>query len=84
MQIFGPGVEDGVKSQKPTHFNVDARDAGPGDLYVGIVNDKGVPIPYELSDNGDGTYTVDYSAPTPGNYKVCKSKQENQKNLPTF
>ncbi|CAL8082481.1 unnamed protein product [Orchesella dallaii] len=69
--VFGPGIEDGVKSQKSTHFNIDARDAGPGDLYVGILNDKGVPIPYELSDNGDGTYSVDYSAPTPGTYKVA-------------
>lgn len=47
-----------------------ARDAGPGDLYVGILDDNGVPINYELSDNGDGTYTVDYSPPKPGNYKV--------------
>lgn len=30
VQVFGPGVEKGVKSNTPTHFNVDARDAGPG------------------------------------------------------
>lgn len=25
VHCFGPGVEDGVKSNAPTHFNVDAR-----------------------------------------------------------
>jgi filamin len=34
VQVFGPGVEKGVKSNTPTHFNVDARDAGPGQLMI--------------------------------------------------
>lgn len=70
VQVFGPGVEKGIKSQKSTHFNIDARDAGAGDLAVAITDEKGQAIPYELSDNGDGTFSVDYSPPTPGNYKV--------------
>jgi filamin len=70
VQVFGPGVEKGVKSRKTTHFNVDAREAGPGDLQVAISDEKGHPVTYELSDNGDGTFSVDYSPPTPGNYKV--------------
>jgi hypothetical protein len=28
--VFGPGVEKGVKSNAPTHFNIDCRQAGPG------------------------------------------------------
>lgn len=70
VQVFGPGVEKGVKSRKPTHFNIDAREAGPGELKVAIVDEKGHPVTYEVSDNGDGSYSVDYSPPTPGNYKV--------------
>ena len=72
VQVFGPGVEKDIKSQKPTHFNVDAREAGPGDLQVAITDEKGTPIPYELSDNGDSTYSVDLTYPVPGNYKVMK------------
>ena len=30
VEVFGPGVEKGVKSNTPTHFNIDARQAGPG------------------------------------------------------
>ena len=30
VQVFGPGVEPGVKAHAPTYFNVDARQAGPG------------------------------------------------------
>lgn len=30
VKVFGPGVERGVKSNSPTHFNIDCREAGPG------------------------------------------------------
>lgn len=30
LRIFGPGVEGPVKSQEPTHFTIDAKQAGPG------------------------------------------------------
>lgn len=90
VQVFGPGVEKGVKSNTPTHFNVDARDAGPGndiwkqlvdlnklnfyrivgDLNVAITNDKGQPVPVEVEDNGDGTYSVAYTPSIPGPLKV--------------
>lgn len=58
VQVFGPGVEKGVSSTKSTHFNVDAREAGPGDLQVTIADELGHQVPYELSDNGDGSYSV--------------------------
>lgn len=32
--VFGPGVEKGVKSNAPTHFNIDCRQAGPGTLLI--------------------------------------------------
>lgn len=38
VQVFGPGVEKGVKSNTPTHFNVDARDAGPGESIIVMVS----------------------------------------------
>lgn len=70
VQVFGPGVEKGVKSNTPTHFNVDARDAGPGDLNVSITNEKNQPIPVQVDDNGDGTYSVGYTPSAPGPLKV--------------
>ncbi|XP_039299021.1 filamin-A isoform X2 [Nilaparvata lugens] len=70
VQIFGPGVEKGVKSNTPTHFNVDCRDAGQGEVDVSVSNEKNVPIPIQVTDNEDGTYNVDYCAPTPGNYTI--------------
>lgn len=30
VQVFEPGVEKGVKTNTPTHFNIDCRDAGEG------------------------------------------------------
>ncbi|XP_013789840.1 filamin-A-like [Limulus polyphemus] len=70
VKVFGPGVEKGVKAQTPTHFNVDAQGCGKGDLQVLLTDDKGKQVPVQIQNNEDETYTVDYVAPTPGNYKV--------------
>ncbi|XP_050314750.1 filamin-A isoform X2 [Anthonomus grandis grandis] len=68
---FGPGLENGVKAGTPTHFNVDARDAGEADLDVHLRNDDThQEIPVRLTDNGDKTFSVDYEAPQSGNYSV--------------
>ncbi|KAJ8917963.1 hypothetical protein NQ315_002658 [Exocentrus adspersus] len=71
VQCFGPGIQDGVKANVPTHFNIDARDAGEADLDVHLINeDTHEEIPLKLTDNGDRTYTVDYEAGKAGNHVV--------------
>ncbi|XP_018353104.1 PREDICTED: filamin-A isoform X3 [Trachymyrmex septentrionalis] len=70
VSAFGPGLEKGVKSNVPTHFNVDCREAGPGKLDVKMLNPEGRELPISLTDNEDGTYVVDYMPPQPGNYTV--------------
>ncbi|KAF7274400.1 hypothetical protein GWI33_012941 [Rhynchophorus ferrugineus] len=68
---FGPGIQDGVKAGVPTHFNIDAREAGDAELDVHLLNeDTHEEVPLKLTDNGDKTYTVDYEAPQSGNYTV--------------
>ncbi|XP_046683134.1 filamin-A isoform X3 [Homalodisca vitripennis] len=73
VEIFGPGVEEGVKSKTPTHFNVDCRDAGQGDLKISITSDGKTEVPYRLINNEDGTYVVDYCPGAPGVYTVTAS-----------
>ncbi|XP_069693768.1 filamin-A isoform X2 [Periplaneta americana] len=70
VHIFGPGVEKGVKCNTPTHFNIDRRDAGQGDIKMALTNEKGIDVPLAVTDNEDGTFTVDYCAPTPGTYTL--------------
>jgi filamin len=70
VHIFGPGVEKGVKCNTPTHFNIDCRDAGQGDIQMALTSEKGTDVPLSVTDNEDGTFTVDYCAPTPGNYTL--------------
>lgn len=70
VSAFGPGLEKGVKSNIPTHFNVDCREAGPGKLDVKLLSLEDRELPISLTDNEDGTYTVDYMPPQPGNYTV--------------
>ncbi|KAF8782497.1 filamin-A-like isoform X2 [Argiope bruennichi] len=70
VKVFGPGVEPGVKAQVPTHFNIDCRGAGTGNAQVKLTDEKGGLVPVQILDNEDGTYSVDYMAPNPGNYTV--------------
>ncbi|XP_076163878.1 filamin A protein cher isoform X2 [Ptiloglossa arizonensis] len=70
ISAFGPGLEKGVKSNTPTHFNVDCRKAGPGELRVNMINPEGRDVILSVTNNYDGTYIVDYVALQPGNYLV--------------
>jgi filamin len=60
VQIFGPGIESGVKTNKPNHFTIDCSDAGIGELNVNLVNEKGVNVPLQVNDNEDGSFLIDY------------------------
>ncbi|XP_042868221.1 filamin-A-like isoform X2 [Penaeus japonicus] len=70
VKVFGPGVERGVRSNTPTHFNIDCREAGPGDVQIALTNAQGQDIPINIQDNGDGTFTVEYLTPSPGDHRV--------------
>ncbi|KAJ8682417.1 hypothetical protein QAD02_018209 [Eretmocerus hayati] len=70
VHASGPGLDTNVKTNTPTHFNVNCREAGPGDLKVEMKKPDGHDLPIQLTDNEDGTYTVDYVAPEPGTYTV--------------
>ncbi|GFN93495.1 filamin-a-like [Plakobranchus ocellatus] len=70
VKVYGPGVEKGVKTFTPTHFIVDCKQAGPGDVAVGLTDEKGMDVPVKTTDNQDGTFTVEYEPKTPGKYTV--------------
>ncbi|GLH11660.1 Filamin-A [Gryllus bimaculatus] len=70
VQVFGPGVEKGVKSNTPTHFNIDCREAGQGDIQIALMSETGVDVPLRMTDNEDGTFTVDYCVTQPGVYNA--------------
>jgi len=75
-RVFGPGLEDGVQDNLPTYFTIEARgtDGNPmgkgGDPFqVKIAGPKG-DVPATVTDNGDGTYRVDYAPDDAGNHKI--------------
>ncbi|XP_008178841.1 filamin-A isoform X2 [Acyrthosiphon pisum] len=70
VQIFGPGIESGVKTNKPNHFTIDCSDAGIGELNVNLVNDKGVNVPLQVNDNEDGSFLIDYVPTNSGVHKL--------------
>lgn len=41
-----------------------------GKVQVKLSDEKGGLVPIQVLDNDDGTYSVDYVAPSEGNYKV--------------
>jgi filamin len=75
-RVYGPGIEDGVQDNLPTHFNIEARDRlgnpireGGDPFDVKIHGPKG-EVPAKITDNGDGTYRVDYAPEHAGNHRI--------------
>ncbi|XP_076153008.1 filamin-C isoform X11 [Alosa pseudoharengus] len=66
IKVYGPGVEPrGVLREVTTHFVVDARavsKAGGNHIKARIVNPSGANTDAFISDKGDGTYRVEYTA----------------------
>ena len=66
-----------ASKQAPTKFLIQARDmnneprtSGGDEFNVRIRNEEGVSVQSKILDNEDGTYTVSYAVPEPGDYVV--------------
>ena len=69
--MSGPGVENGILPGVKTHFNIDARDAGVGEISATVCELKNKrKIPVNLVNNGNDTYTADYTADELSSYHV--------------
>uniref|UniRef100_A0A3Q1AZC9 Calponin-homology (CH) domain-containing protein n=1 Tax=Amphiprion ocellaris TaxID=80972 RepID=A0A3Q1AZC9_AMPOC len=66
VHVYGPGVEPrGVLREVTTHFIVDARalnKVGGNHVKVHIINPSGTNTDTYITDKGDGTYRVEYTA----------------------
>lgn len=71
--MYGPGVEGPVIAKEPTHFTIDAKQAGPGAVEVALSDHQGQTVDIDVLDHQDGSFTVKYVAPRPGAYQVCRS-----------
>lgn len=59
VRVHGPGVEPGVRSLQPTHFVVDAKNAGPGEVEVALSDAlTGGAVDLDVLDNHDGSFTI--------------------------
>jgi filamin len=75
-RVYGPGLEDGVQDNLPTHFTIEARDRkgnpvprGGDPFEVKIQGPRGA-VPAEVVDNGNGTYTVNYAPEDAGQHRI--------------
>uniref|UniRef100_A0A3B3T694 Filamin C n=1 Tax=Paramormyrops kingsleyae TaxID=1676925 RepID=A0A3B3T694_9TELE len=66
VKVYGPGIEPrGVLREVTTHFTVDARahsKVGGGHVKGRIVNPSGNNTDIYITDKGDGTYRLEYTA----------------------
>lgn len=75
--VSGPGIEPGNEAGRPTHFLITARDVNSvplpngGDPFQAVITGPWGPVASNLKDNGNGTYTVDYTPKSPGTYSVA-------------
>ncbi|XP_067360675.1 filamin-B isoform X2 [Channa argus] len=70
VRASGPGLTSSVPASFPVEFNIDAKDAGQGQLSVLITDQDGKPKQASIHDNGDGTYRVSYIPDRTGRYTI--------------
>ncbi|XP_048403876.2 filamin-B isoform X1 [Stegostoma tigrinum] len=80
VKCSGPGLSSGVRAKVPQHFTVDCSKAGKAPLQVAVLGPKGLIVPAEAIDNGDGTHTVSYTPSLEGLYSV--SVQYGDEDIP--
>ncbi|KAL5283098.1 cher family protein [Megaselia abdita] len=69
VRVLGPWFEPGVKPNIATHFNVDTREAGNGELTLKLLHeDSNAEVPVRVIDHEDNTYTAEVIPPTTGTY----------------
>ena len=76
----GPGVDGPITDTDPATFTVRAKDisgndiAAPGlPLVVDVAGPDGAKLDAKITDNGDGTYDVEYNPTERGEHKVAVS-----------
>lgn len=65
VRVYGPGVES-ITRNEPTHFTVDCRQAGPGNVGISVRDEAGRDVPMDTKDMRDGTFNVAYTPTTAG------------------
>uniref|UniRef100_A0A8C4NRG7 Filamin C, gamma b (actin binding protein 280) n=1 Tax=Dicentrarchus labrax TaxID=13489 RepID=A0A8C4NRG7_DICLA len=71
VRCSGPGLGSGVRAHVPQTFTVDSSKAGVAPLEVQLYGPTGVAEPISITDNSDGTHTVNYTPANDGPYTVC-------------
>ncbi|KAM6987096.1 filamin-C isoform 16-T16 [Aplochiton taeniatus] len=71
VRCSGPGLGSGVRAHVPQTFTVDSSKAGVASLEVQLYGPTGVLEHINITDNGDGTHTVNYTPSKDGPYTVC-------------
>jgi len=66
VKVYGPALEQPVVANQTTYLTVDCKEAGDGQPVVQLVNDRGMPVPYQMTDNKDKTFRVQFQPTTPG------------------
>ncbi|XP_066922248.1 filamin-A-like isoform X11 [Clytia hemisphaerica] len=74
VKVFGPGIKPtGVKSMEPTYFEVDATEAGEGNVEINIEpTDESMPKvkDIDVSEKKPNHYVVKYVPPKQGEYII--------------
>jgi hypothetical protein len=74
--VWGPGLVD-VYDTKPTEFYIKAKDRDGNDMGRGgdpfqvMITGPNGPVPATTTDNGDGTYTVNYEPQDHGDHVIA-------------
>ncbi|XP_046895507.1 filamin-B-like isoform X2 [Hypomesus transpacificus] len=70
LKVSGPGLESGLCAKVPQTFTIDSSSSGEPPESVAVMTPSGKMEHVEVTDNGDGTYSVAYSPSMEGDHSL--------------
>ncbi|XP_062316495.1 filamin-B [Osmerus eperlanus] len=70
LKVSGPGLESGLCAKVPQTFTIDSSSSGEAPESVAVMTPSGRLEHVEVTDNGDGTYSVAYSPSMEGDHSL--------------
>lgn len=77
VDLAGPGIKDGTRTNIPTHFTIDASRAGVAILEVTLLGPQGKPVAVQVDETSQQIFSATYTAEHEGIHSL-EVKYANQ------
>ncbi|ESO10099.1 hypothetical protein HELRODRAFT_72745 [Helobdella robusta] len=70
VKVYGNALNVPAKVGEPTEFSIDCSKAGPGDVGIILLDDKGKEVPFQIKDEPNNCFNVTFTPTHDGVHKA--------------